>query len=491
MEKKYQIFARKYRPQTFEDVIGQEATVTILKNSINLNKISQAYLFTGPKGIGKTTLTRILAKAINCKEAEKPCNKCNSCMEITNSASLDVIEIDGASNRGIEDIRNITETVNYSPSSGNYKIYIIDEVHMLTKEAFNALLKTLEEPPATVKFFFATTEPNKVLPTITSRCQRFDLKRISNDLIIKKLKIIVEYEKRDIEEEALHRISNFSDGSLRDAESLLDQILCYTENRVTLEDVNKILGLISYDYFFQLDRAFENVDISKAFTITNDLYNEGKDFSYFLEELTEHFRKILVIKLKKEILNLSEFLREKYENSKKIYSLEQAIYILEVLTSFTKKLKESLSKKTAIELLLLKIIQSKNRISSQVLVKRLINLENSSNVLKENKSSLNQVLEKEKKEEKEEKKLKVEKESEKPIPPPNTENFKKPNNPLIEKPPLMEKQKKEITKLEEVPFSLSFKENKQEEANSKSKSHHDTLLNFTSTELDGIVRREN
>jgi DNA polymerase-3 subunit gamma/tau len=479
MEKNYQIFARKYRPQTFEEVVGQEDIVTILKNSIKQKKISQAYLFTGPKGIGKTTLTRILAKAVNCKEIEVPCNKCRSCMEITNASSLDVIEIDGASNRGIEDIRRINETVNYSPSLGNYKIYIIDEVHMLTKEAFNALLKTLEEPPPKVKFFFATTEPHKVLPTIISRCQRFDLKRIKNNSIIKKLKTIVEEEKRNIEEEALYRIACFSDGSLRDSESLLDQILCYSENIVTLKDVNKILGLIPYDYFFELDSSVENGDISKAFTITNNLYKEGKDFSYFLEELTEHFRKILLIKLKKDFLNLSEFLKEKYENSKKIYSLEQSIYILDLLTSFTKKLKESLSKKTAIELLLLKIIQSKNRVSTQVLVKRLIELENRSNPVKENKSSLNQVLE-EKKEVKE---------NEKPLKNLNTENLKKPKNPLKEK--IMEKQKKEIIKLEEVPFSLSFKENKQDEINSKPKSHHDTLLNFTSTELDGIVRREN
>src|SRR3989344_5068218 len=235
MTQKYQVIARKYRPQSFSDVVGQGPAVTTLKNAIRFDKVAHAYLFCGSRGVGKTTLARLFAKALNCSSPTsdlEPCNECPSCVEITSGQSLDVIEIDGASNRGIDDIRQINETVGYAPALGKYKIYIIDEVHMLKKEAFNALLKTLEEPPEKAKFFFATSEPHKGLPTIISRCQRFDLARIQPSLIASKLGSIARDLNRDVEPAALHLIASFAEGSLRDAESLFDQILCFAQNQI-------------------------------------------------------------------------------------------------------------------------------------------------------------------------------------------------------------------------------------------------------------------
>lgn len=378
MKDKYQIFARKYRPQFFKDIAGQEAIITTLKNSLRLNKTAQAYLFSGSRGTGKTSLTRLFAKALNCQNLKdfEPCNHCRSCLEITNSSSLDVIEIDGASNRGIDDIRQINETIGYAPSSGKYKIYIIDEVHMLTKEAFNALLKTLEEPPSTVKFFFATTEPHKVLPTIISRCQRFDLKRISPNLIIEKLKIISEDQQRTITEEALHLIARFADGSLRDAESMLDQILCYSQEEINTEIIDQILGLIPQDHFFKLDLAAHKGEIGIAFELTAMLYNTGKDFTYFVEELIEHYRKILMLKIKSSIdLSLSPSLHQKYLEVSSFYSLDQCLYIIDYLLSSLQQMQKSPSKQYFLEMILLQIIKSKSRVTIATLVQRLSSLE--------------------------------------------------------------------------------------------------------------------
>ena len=380
MEEKYQIFARKYRPQSFMEVIGQEAVVQTLKNSLKYKKTAQAYLFAGPRGIGKTTLTRLFAKALNCANLttdNEPCNICKSCKEITGTSSLDVIEIDGASNRGIDDIRQINETIAYAPSCGKYKIYIIDEVHMLTKEAFNALLKTLEEPPPTVKFFFATTEPHKVLPTITSRCQRYDLKPIPHELIIKKLKEIADDQKREISLDALSKIAKFSEGSLRDGESMLDQILCYSDHKVTEEMINKIFGLIAQDYFFELDNAAKENNIAKAIQISNSLYQEGKDFTFFIDSLVDHFRKIIILKLQTDAeIFLTESMKQGYIEASKIYSLDQCLYILDLLMKSYLQLQKTPSKRCFLEMILIEIIRSKNKVPLQVLVQRLTSLEN-------------------------------------------------------------------------------------------------------------------
>jgi len=374
----YQVIARKYRPQTFADVIGQTAIVTTLKNALKFQKLAHAYLFCGCRGTGKTTLARVFSKALNCQrltENFEPCNECQSCLEISQGRSLDVIEIDGASHRGIDDIRQINDTIGYSPSSGKYKIYIIDEVHMLTKEAFNALLKTLEEPPANVKFFFATTEPHKVLQTIMSRCQRFDLSRITFPLIQEKLSKIAKDLGVTVEEDVLGLIPKLSEGSLRDAESLFDQVLCYNEGTLTVEKISTSLGIVSTSAFFELDEAVVEQDYSYAFVLAERVFSSGKDLSYFLDSLMEHFRTILVFQLG-QAPQLSPLNNKKYLHaSSTIYSQEQCLYILDYLLTWIQQLSKSTFKRISIEMILLHIIRSKKRMPIDALVRRLHELQ--------------------------------------------------------------------------------------------------------------------
>ncbi len=364
MSKRYQVLARKYRPQAFRDVVGQEAAVTTLKNAIQFQRIAHAYLFCGSRGIGKTTLARLFAKALNCQTPTtelEPCNQCPSCLEITSGQSLDVIEIDGASNRGIDDIRQINETVGYAPSHGRYKIYIIDEVHMLTKEAFNALLKTLEEPPEHAKFFFATTEPHKVLPTIISRCQRFDLARIQPGLIASKLQQIATDLSRTVEPEALQLIATFSEGSLRDAESLFDQILCFSDATITSSIVRQTLGLVPQELFHSLDQAFSAYHLPYAFELVDQLFQTGKDLGHFLEQLIEHYRNIVNAKCRQN----DSFPPAKF------YTQQQAIHILDLLIQTESGFQKSSFQRIALESLLLQIIRSKHRVPIEVLVRNL------------------------------------------------------------------------------------------------------------------------
>ena len=377
----YQIIARKYRPQTFAEVLNQEAIVATLKNAIKHKRLAQAYLFCGSRGTGKTTLARILAKALNCQNPTadgEPCNQCNSCREITSGHSLDVLEIDGASNRGIDDIRQINETVGYAASAGGYKIYIIDEVHMLTKEAFNALLKTLEEPPPKVKFLFATTEAHKVLPTILSRCQRFNLRRISPDQIQAKLRKIAQDQSIEVDDEALRLIANCADGGLRDAESLFDQILSFHNGKITSGTVAAMLGIVEHDYFFRLDKAGQEGNLAAAFEISEEVFSQGKDLVHFVENLTEHFRNILVVKVSGKqapFLNLSEEERNRYEASAQLYLQEVCLTILDFLVEAQNQIKFAPSPKTALEALLLRVIRSQSRIPIDILVRRLADLE--------------------------------------------------------------------------------------------------------------------
>lgn len=377
----YQVLARKYRPQSFKEVIGQEAIVTTLKNAIKHKRLAHGYLFCGSRGTGKTTLARVFAKALNCLEPTadlEPCNQCASCKEISAGTSLDVLEIDGASHRGIDDIRQINETVSYTAPSGKYKIYIIDEVHMLTKEAFNALLKTLEEPPDKVKFFFATTEPQKVLPTILSRCQRFNLSRIPPEKIIEKLRFIVSELTISIEEEALHLIAKRAEGGLRDAESLLDQIISFHEGAITSESVASVLGVVPRELLFEFDQAILEGRLSFAFEIAYQIFAQGKDLVHFVESLAEHFRNILLVKISHKnspLLLLSEAERERYDFSSRIYSKEQCMTILDLLVEAQNQIRFALSGRIALEALLLRIMRMHQQIPIEDLVQKLVELE--------------------------------------------------------------------------------------------------------------------
>jgi DNA polymerase-3 subunit gamma/tau len=383
MTKNYLIIPRRFRPQTFKGVVGQEAIVTTLKNALRHERFAHAYLFCGSRGTGKTSLARLFAKALNCQkltESQEPCNECPSCIEMNQGRSLDVLEIDGASNRGIDDIREINETVGYAPASGKYKIYIIDEVHMLTKEAFNALLKTLEEPPPKIKFFFATTEPHKIPPTITSRCQRFDLARISEEDCVHKLEKIAQELQISVQSEALFIIAKHAEGSLRDAESLLDQLICYAEGPITEKMLVSHLGLMPRESFFLLDQAIAKGDLSHAFSLAQELFNSGKDLSCFYEGLLDHFRLILLILLKQKLPPLSREEQQSYLSSAKLYSQEQCTYILDFLMHEWQHLSKTPLKKVTLEMILLHLLRSKNRVSLEALVKRLSELEKSSSV---------------------------------------------------------------------------------------------------------------
>ncbi|MFC1821199.1 DNA polymerase III subunit gamma/tau [Thermodesulfobacteriota bacterium] len=292
----YEVLARKWRPQVFEDVIGQEHITQTLMNAIKSDRLAHAYLFSGARGVGKTSIARILAKAINCREGEPgiPCNSCRSCEEIKNGSSVDVQEIDGASNRGIDEIRELRENIKYMPSSSLFRVYIIDEIHMLTLPAFNALLKTLEEPPSHVKFFFATTDPHKVPVTILSRCQRFDLKRISLGKIVKQLEKITTKEGIDISKAGLNLIAREVEGSMRDAESLLDQVVSYCGIKVDDKNIGEILGIIDRALVFEISTAIIDGAAAKCIEIVDQIYNQGYDIKEFYRSLMEQFRNLLV-----------------------------------------------------------------------------------------------------------------------------------------------------------------------------------------------------
>ena len=292
----YRVFARKYRPQTFAEVVGQDHITRTLQNAVNANRLAQAYLFVGPRGIGKTSTARILAKALNCVNGptSQPCGECDVCKEIAEGRNLDVIEIDGASNNGVENIRDLRDNAAYAPTRGPFKIYLIDEVHMLSTGAFNALLKTLEEPPAHVKFIFATTEAQKVPATITSRCQRFDLRRIPSDLMQKHLLYIAENEKITLDADAADAIARGADGGLRDAESMLDQMVAFCGERITMNDVMDVFGFTPREVVGNLAQALFAADAQAALGIVAMQSEAGKDLSRLTAELIGHLRDRLV-----------------------------------------------------------------------------------------------------------------------------------------------------------------------------------------------------
>jgi DNA polymerase III subunit gamma/tau len=294
----FEVFYRKWRPQTLSEVVGQEPITQTLRHAVENNKVAHAYLFCGPRGTGKTSTARILAKAINCphQSGGEPCNACELCMSITEGRSLDVIEIDAASNRGIEDIRSLREKIDYAPSQAKYKVYIIDEVHMLTEFACNALLKTLEEPPAHAIFILATTEAHKILPTIISRCQRFDFQRLSQKAITGKLDSICQKEEVNIDAKSLNLIAHAATGSLRDAENILQQLIAYHGNNISFEQVQLMLGSSCDSRVKQLAQCIVNRDVSGSLRIVNEVNDDGIDLHQFNQGLVEYFREMLLLK---------------------------------------------------------------------------------------------------------------------------------------------------------------------------------------------------
>jgi DNA polymerase-3 subunit gamma/tau len=356
----YLVLARKCRPQLFEEVVGQQHITQTLQNAISQKRVAHAFLFTGARGVGKTSTARILAKALNCGTNPQinPCNHCSSCQEITNGTSMDVIEIDGASNRGIDEIRELRENVRYTPAKSRYKIYIIDEVHMLTKEAFNALLKTLEEPPAHIIFIFATTEPHKIPITILSRCQRYDFKRIPFREVIGSLNRIVEEEKIQISQRGLLSIAQESEGSLRDAQSLLDQVIAYAGKNIRDEDISEVLGLIDRKLLSDAIEAIANKDVEGCMEMVEKIYHFGYDLQHFCRELLQILRNLILIKVSEHPEGLMELPEEDLVLLKKQaekFQFEQLNHLFSLLLKGEQELAQSTFPRTMLEMTLIRM----------------------------------------------------------------------------------------------------------------------------------------
>ena len=354
------VTARKWRPQKFVEVVGQEHITTTLKNAIKDGRIAHAYLFAGPRGVGKTTTARILAKALNCLNPvdNEPCNKCEMCKSIQAGQLLDIIEIDGASNRGIDEVRTLRESVKYAPTRGKYKVYIIDEVHMLTKESFNAFLKTLEEPPTQTIFIFATTDVHKVPLTIISRCQRFDFRRIGLETIKSLLGKIAKSEKIEIDDKTLTLIARKADGALRDAESYFDQAVAFCGKKVDSITVTKILNLIDDEIYFKLSDAVLDKNFKSVFEITDEIYKNGWNFTDFMEGLIEHFRNIMsvIITGNSDSIESAEIFRKRYLDYINKFSESDLLRLMNFLNKSGQELRFSQNQKLKIEIMLCHLI---------------------------------------------------------------------------------------------------------------------------------------
>ncbi len=386
----YLVMARKYRPQRFEEVVGQTHVTVTLANAIKSERISHAYLFAGPKGTGKTTVARILAKALNCKDGPTPdpCGKCDSCDEIALGRGLDVVEIDGASNNSVDDVRALRENIRYVPSKGKYKIYIIDEVHMLSDSAFNALLKTLEEPPAHAIFIFATTEPHKVPQTVLSRCQRFDFRRIPTPDLVKTVQTIAGKEKLEIDNDASYVLARRADGSLRDILSLLDQVIAFggeaegssLQRRVTKELVAQTLGLVDQEKLFEITDAISRKDAPKGLSVLNQLIDSGIDIPEFVNSLLQHLRDLLVSKVSQDskvLFDLSDTYIDRYKEKAKDFSETDILMMIKVVAELNLTLKRAADPRIFLELALMKLMKMESAVSLEDVISKLDQLQTS------------------------------------------------------------------------------------------------------------------
>jgi DNA polymerase-3 subunit gamma/tau len=358
----YEVFARKYRPQTFDDLVGQNHVTRTLKNAVEQNRLAHAYLFVGPRGTGKTSTARILAKALNCIHGPTvtPCGKCDNCREIAWGNSLDVLEIDGASNNGVEQVRELRDNVRYTPAKSRFKIYIIDEVHMLSAAAFNALLKTLEEPPAHVKFVFATTEPQKVLPTILSRCQRFDLHRIATNLIAEHLQLIASKEKLTLAPAAAHAIARGAEGGMRDAESMLDQLVSFCGEAISEADVLNVFGFTSQQTVADFTGKILRGETPASLELLHHQCEEGKDMMKLMSDTIAYLRELLVFKVKPDALadEVSSEMRAAFAEQAELVETNRLLELIDQFAVAEGRMKWAPNKKLHFEVAVIKAIQT-------------------------------------------------------------------------------------------------------------------------------------